>query len=92
MHSQLPTLSRYITVLIGGFPHGEEEQACKRAPEASGMDETTSPRTQGSLARQDTCRENLEADQTDAPCVAHEGVPTRLTARTLSVVFAVSTV
>src|SRR5262249_60933496 len=51
------------------------------------MDETTNPRTQGSLARQDTRCGNLEADQANARRVTPEGARTRIAARTSSIVF-----
>jgi hypothetical protein len=39
-----------MTLLTGASLYGEEDQACGKAPgqapEASGMDETTNPRTQ----------------------------------------------
>src|SRR6516165_5263175 len=80
-----------MAVLTGGSWYGEEDQACSKArgqaPEASGMDETTNPRTQGSLARQDTRCDNLEADQANARRVTPEGARTRIAARTSSIVF-----
>src|SRR5262249_8901777 len=63
-----------------------EDQACSKspsqAPEASGMDEATNPRAQGSLARQDARCGNLEADQANARRVTAEGAPTRIAAWT----------
>ena len=80
-----------MALLTGGSWYGEEDQECSKAPgqapEASGMDETTNPRTQGSLARQDTRRGNIEADQANARRVTAEGARTRIAARTSSIVF-----
>jgi hypothetical protein len=81
-----------MALLTAGSWYGEEDQArSKKHPakrqEASGMDETTNPRTQGSLARQDTRRSNLEADQANARRVTPEGARTRIAARTSSIVF-----
>src|SRR5437588_648310 len=55
------------------------------ASEASAMDETKCPRTQGSLPRQDTCCEDLEADETDGWRIAYEGARTRIAAWTSAV-------
>ena len=81
-----PDISWIMTLLTGASLYGEEDQACSKAPsqapEASGMDETTNPRTQGSLARKDTRCGNLEADQANARRVTAEGAPTRIAAWT----------
>jgi hypothetical protein len=81
-----PEISWIMTLLTGATLYGEENQACSKAssqaPEASGMDETTNPRTQGSLARQDTRCGDLEADQANARRVTAEGAPTRIAAWT----------
>src|SRR6516162_5664196 len=79
-----------MALLTGGSWYGEEDQACSKAagqaPDASGMDETTNPRTQGSLARQDSRCGNLEADQANARRATPEGARTRIAARTSSIV------
>ena len=54
---------------------------------ASSVDDKTSQRTQGLLARQDAGCGNLEADQTDARSATSEGTPTRIAARASTVVF-----
>src|SRR5262249_46498417 len=81
-----PGISWIMTLLTGASLYGEEDQACSKAPsqapEASGIDETTNPRTQGSLARKDTRCGNLEADQANARRVTAEGAPTRIAAWT----------
>src|SRR6516162_5559130 len=75
-----------MILLTGDFCHGKEEQVFRWAPEASRMDEEARPRTQGSLARQDPRRENLEAVKTDARRIAPESTRTRVAARTSSLV------
>jgi hypothetical protein len=50
------------------------------------MDETTRPRTQGSLARQDASGGDFETDETDDRRATREGDGPRIAARTSAVV------